>query len=141
MRIVADTNILISATFWKGDSERIMRMVEKGKVTLVLSSEIIKEFIKVLRSDEILQKIRDKDLRFQLTVEKIVSLAEIVVPDERLDVVKDDPDDNSILECALAADVKYIITGDPHLLNLEWFGKIKIISPAAFVAEFQERIP
>jgi len=134
MRIVADTNILISATFWKGDSERIMRMVEKGKVTLVLSSEIIKEFIKVLRSDEILQKIRDKDLRFQLTVEKIVSLAEIVVPDEKLNVVKDDPDDNIVLECAEKGAVDFIITNDKHLLKLREFEGIPIVTPAEFLS-------
>jgi len=60
-----------------------------------------------------------------------------VFPQITVDLIKDDPDDNIILECALAADVKYIITGDPHLLNLEWFEKIKIISPATFVTEFQ----
>ncbi len=58
-------------------------------------------------------------------------------PQITVDLIKADPDDNRILECALAADVKYIVTGDPHLLNLESFDKIKIISPATFVAEFQ----
>jgi predicted nucleic acid-binding protein len=59
-----------------------------------------------------------------------------VFPRITVDVVKDDPEDNIILECALAAGVKYIVTGDPHLLKLASFEKIKIISPATFVAEY-----
>ena len=72
MRIVTDTNILISATFWGGDSDRIMREVEKGSIILVLSSEIIKELINVLNTDEMLQKIRNKDLKFRMTTAKIM---------------------------------------------------------------------
>jgi predicted nucleic acid-binding protein len=59
-----------------------------------------------------------------------------VFPRISVDLIRDDPDDNIILECALAAGVKYIITGDPHLLKLVSFEKIKIISPATFVAEY-----
>jgi len=133
MRIVADTNILVSATFWGGDSERIMREVEKGRVTLVLSSEIIKELLKVLNTDEMLQKIRDKDLKFRMTTAKLMSLAEIVAPDEKLDAVPDDPDDNIILECAKKGAVDFIITNDKHLLKLKQFEGIPIVTPKEFL--------
>jgi len=134
MRIVADTNVLVSAIFWKGDSDRIMGEVDKGKITLVLSEDIIRELLKVLDSDEMLQKIRKKELRFQLTVEKIVSLAEIVAPDEKLDVVKDDPDDNIILECAKKGAVDFIVTNDNDLLKLREFNGIPIVTPGEFLS-------
>jgi len=134
MRIVADTNILVSATFWNGDSDRIMREVEKGSVTLVLSPEIVREFLKVLRTDEMLQKIRKKELRFQRTIEKTVSLAEIVYPEEKLDIVKDDPDDNIILECAKKGAVDFIITKDNHLLKLKEFNGMAILTPKQFLS-------
>ena len=72
---------------------------------------------------------------------KLIRICEIhakvaVFPQTRVDLIKDDPDDNMILECALAADVEYIITGDSHLLTLKSFEKIKIISPAMFISEF-----
>lgn len=134
MRIVTDTNVLVSAIFWKGDSDRIMREVDKGKITLVLSEDIIRELLKVLDSDEMLQKIREKELRFQLTVEKIVSLAEIVAPDEKFDVVKDDPDDNKILECAKKGAVDFVVTNDNHLLKLREFNGIPIVTPREFLS-------
>jgi predicted nucleic acid-binding protein len=59
-----------------------------------------------------------------------------VFPRITVDAVKDDPEDNIILECALAAGVEYIITGDPHLLKLASFEKIIIISPATFIAQY-----
>jgi len=134
MRIVADTNILVSATFWNGDSDRIMREVEKGSITLVLSAEIIREFLKVLHTDEMLQKVREKELRFQRTIEKTVSLAEIVYPKEKLDIVKDDPDDNIVLECAKKGAVDFVITNDRHLLNLKSFNGIPIVTPKEFLS-------
>jgi hypothetical protein len=47
---------------------------------------------------------------------------------KKLDVIKEDSSDNRILECALAADVDFIISGDVHLLSLEKLGRIKIVS-------------
>lgn len=103
MRIVADTNVLFSAALWEGDSFRIMQEVEKGNVTLIISAEILREFSGVLTYSDVRQKILERDLEIKLTVEKIASLAKMVVPDKRLDAVKDDPDDNKVLECAQRA--------------------------------------
>ncbi len=54
-------------------------------------------------------------------------------PTEKLDIIKDDPDDNKFLECAFAASAEYIISGDEHLLSLKRFMDIKIVNPAEFV--------
>ena len=54
---------------------------------------------------------------------------QIVEPDWVIDIVKEDPDDNRVLECALASKSEYILTYDNHLLNLKEFRNIKIIKP------------
>ncbi len=68
------------------------------------------------------------------TVQKIQTMATLVHPTEKINLIKDDPDDNAILECALEGKVKYIITNDKHLLKLQKFKGIKILAPAEFRA-------
>jgi len=129
MRVTVDTNILISATFWYGASEKIIGMAEKKQIELILSKDIIEEYAEVLQYDEIKDKIKDKDLEMKFSVQKIVSISKIVIPEEKLFVVKNDPDDNKILECALKGNVDYIITQDEHLLKIKEFRNIPIIKP------------
>lgn len=129
MKFVADTNVLISATFWKGDSEKIIIKAEKKEIKLILSKEIITEYSKVLNYSEIKNKIRNKRLEIGYTIQKIISIATIVEPKMQLNTVKEDPDDNKILECALEGKADYIVSQDAHLLKLKEFHGIKIITP------------
>ncbi len=137
MKITADTNILISSTFWEGDSDKILEKVENKEIELVLSKEIIEEFSEVLKYDEIQDKIKDKNLEMKRTVEKITFLSTIVEPKEKLDVVKEDIDDNKILECAIEGNVDYIISNDKHLLKIKEFRGIKIIKPEEFLSDYR----
>ena len=133
MRITVDTNVLISATFWHGASETIINKVELNEIELILSQDTINEFVRVLDYREIRDKMSRNHLEMSRTVEKIVSISTIVEPKEKLDIVKDDPSDNKILECAKEGNVHYILSKDKHLLKLIQFGEIKIITPEDFL--------
>jgi putative PIN family toxin of toxin-antitoxin system len=131
VKVVLDTNVLISGILFGGNPRKILELAIQRKIDAYISPPIFTEFKEVL--------LRPK---FGLTNEKCYLIAKeiedifcFVFPQITVDIIKDDPDDNHILECALVANAKYIITGDPHLLNLESFEKIKIISPATFVCE------
>jgi putative PIN family toxin of toxin-antitoxin system len=106
MRITADTNMLVSATFWYGASEKIISKAEAKEIQRILSDEIVKEYKEVLDYEE----IRDKKLVMRRAIEKIISISTIIDPKIKLDVIKHDPDDNTILECAVAGNADYIIT-------------------------------
>lgn len=136
IRITVDTNVLVSATFWYGASYRIIELVEQGKVELVLSEAIIQEFSAVLEYEEIKKKIVNKRLLMLRTVEKLVFMSKIIAPVIRIAVVKEDPDDDKILECAVAGDVNYLISKDNHLLKIVKYGIIKIVSPEEFLKLF-----
>lgn len=56
---------------------------------------------------------------------------DVVNPGIKLDVIKSDPDDNKILECAVACGAEYLVSGDAHLLGLKEYTGIKIITPKA----------
>ncbi len=131
-RVVLDTNVLISGILFGGNPRQILELVIKDKIAAYISPAIFIEFKEVL----IRPKFGLPHDKCFLIAREIEDLFCFVFPQITVDLIKDDPDDNIILECALAADVKYIITGDPHLLNLASFEKIKIISPATFVTEF-----
>lgn len=133
MRITADTNVLISSTFWAGASDKIIEKVESKEVELVLSEELIQEFIGVLGYEEIQKKIRHKNLEMRRTVEKIISLSTIVQPSQNFSVVKDDPKDDKIIDCAVEGNVDYIVSQDNHLLKLKEFQGIKIVKPEEFL--------
>lgn len=133
MKITIDTNVIISGSLWIGASDKILEKVENQEIELILSKEIINEFSQVLNYEEIKDKIRDKGLEIRRTVGKISSISKLVVPLEKFDIIKEDPDDNIILECAVEGKVDYIISQDKHLLKLKEFQGIKIISPENFL--------
>ncbi|MEK6937574.1 MAG: putative toxin-antitoxin system toxin component, PIN family [Nanoarchaeota archaeon] len=135
MRITVDTNVLVSATFWNGDSNKIIEKVERKEIELVLSKDIIKEFSEVWNYKEIQDKIKNKNLEMKRTVAKVITLSIIVEPVEKICVIKDDPDDDKFIECAKAGNVDFIISNDSHLLKLKEFEGIKIVSPSEFLKE------
>lgn len=135
MKITVDTNVLISATFWYGTSDKIIEKVENKEIELVLSKEIIEEFANVLDYEEIQEKIENKNLEMKRTVEKIVSISTIAEPRQKFDIAED-KEDNKIIDCAFEGQVDYIITQDYHLLKLREFRGIKIIAPEEFLKSF-----
>lgn len=130
MKAVFDTNVLISATFWNGDSNKAVERAESKEIELVLSKEIIEEFSRVLGYKEIQDKIISKNLEMNRTVEKVTSISTIVEPKEKFNIIKDDHDDDKFLDCAYEAKADFIVSQNKHLLNIKEFKGIQIITPS-----------
>jgi putative PIN family toxin of toxin-antitoxin system len=134
MRVVIDANVFVSAAL-KPHSKpaQIINLVKEGKIALVLSHDILEELKKVFRYPKIRKELR-------LTVSEIdEALAEIapgaiLTPGKiRMRAVKEDPEDNRYLECAVEGQADFIISGDHHLTDLHVFEGIKIVDPATFL--------
>ena len=127
--VVLDTNIYISAMLFGGKPEEIMQLSRAGEIHLVISEAILKEVAEVLR-----RKFNWQNWQVSEAMNEIRSLAVLVTPHEVVSVIKEDPADNRILECALECQADYIVSGDEHhLISLkEWQG-IKILSATAFL--------
>ena len=126
--VTADSNIWVSAFNFRGKPRRFIDMADAGEIDLAVSEPIIKEVLHVLRdsfqwSDEALTEAQAQ----------MEGIARKVVPAEEVDVVKEDPADNAILECAAAARSDYIVTGDNDLLRVKIFRDTPIIKVAAFL--------
>lgn len=88
---------------------------------------------KLLIVMKIMDKIQNKNLILNESVQKIINSSTIIEPKQKFEVVKDDPKDNKIIECAIEGNVDYIVSQDNHLLKLEEFRRIKIMKPEEFV--------
>lgn len=128
-KVVLDTNILISALGWNGKPRQIFQKCVEGDLELIISKEQLKELNKVMNYP----KFKFSDEQKETFISIILEIAKVVEIKNSLKVIKDDPDDNMILETALASNVDYIISGDPHLLNLEEFKGIKILKASDFL--------
>lgn len=123
VRVVLDTNIFISGIFWRGNPYKILRMCFSHELSLITSLAIIEELQDVLRTEK---KFELEEDDISLYVWLLLSHSILVEPVQKISAVKDDPEDNKILECAVEGKVDYIISGDSHLLSLSEYEGIRI---------------
>lgn len=130
MKVVFDTNVVASASFWRGAPFDCLAAWAQGRCVTVVSSNLLAEYhetVSELRLDYPSRKCVE-------WVEVLTASAELVFPIERASGATPDPDDEMILECALAAEADYIVSGDKkHLLALRQFQGIPIVAPADFL--------
>ena len=130
-RIVLDTNVTVSALFWRGYPRVIYDLVREGKLTLLTSIKIEREFIKVLTYS-----------RFGLTPTEILPIVNslrkyvhFIEIKSKVDAVLEDPTDNIFLECALDGNADYVVSGDHHLLNIGSYKEIPIVRAKDFLTK------
>jgi putative PIN family toxin of toxin-antitoxin system len=130
MRVVFDTNILVSAlVFPGGRGDAALRRVIAGTDQLVMSRAILDELLDVLSR----KFARDGEELAHVAV-FFAELAMVVAPRRRLRVVQDDPD-NRILECAVAGRADAIVTGDKALLALKNFRNIPVVTLRSYLGD------
>lgn len=136
MLVVLDTNVIVSALhFPRSRLARILTLIQAGRIDLSISEFILAEVEGVLVSKFDWTKDSAREAR-----EVIRSLAaDVLDPKESISVVKGSDADNRILECAVEAKANFLITGDKeHLLPLETFQGVRIVSPAEFLDLYPE---
>ncbi len=128
LRAVLDTNVYFSAFRHPGGVPfEIWQQALNRQFTLLVSPPILREIAQVLRLDLGWQ---ESEIVPQL---KLISrIGEIVVPKTSLQVVKADPDDDKILECAVEGRADLVVSGDRHLTRLKAFRGIGIVRPVDF---------
>ncbi len=135
IRAVLDTNVYISALMFGGLPGALLDLAILQSFLPITSFALL---------DELDEKLRFK---FELSAKdvavvraKVEGISEIVRPDKILRVIKDDPDDNRVLECAVKGKAHYIVTGDRHLLELEGYEAIQIVTVRRFFDMIESQI-
>ncbi|MBI4022464.1 MAG: putative toxin-antitoxin system toxin component, PIN family [Candidatus Andersenbacteria bacterium] len=127
LRIVVDTNIIVSALNFGGPPDRVIIYCTTSAAQLYLSPFILHETQNVLT-----RKFGWHANRAHRTIELLKRQATMITPTDRLSLVTDEAD-NRILECAQAVSADYLVTGDQELLNLKKVNGTAIVSAARFL--------
>jgi len=134
LRVVADTNVVVSAFLWGGKPRRLIELGINQLVTLVTSETLLHELADVLSR----RKCKSQLLQLDLSVEDLLTayrrFCEIARHAEIRPTVRKDSDDDAVLACALGGAADYIVTGDAHLLNLKHYHAIPILAVNEFLA-------
>ncbi|MQY75905.1 MAG: putative toxin-antitoxin system toxin component, PIN family [Clostridia bacterium] len=131
MKVVIDTNIFISSFFnKKGNPRKIINLWKEEKIQLCISSEILEEYLGVLSRFVLAGEPELKELLNLFKRQVNILYKPITI---KIALVKNDPDDNKFIECAVTNKADYIISGDNHLLSLREYENIKILSPKEFL--------
>lgn len=131
MRVVLDTNVLVSAfAFPGGPPEAVYRRVLSGELTMIVSRPLLAELGRVL-----VAKFEWDPAYAEEVVAQLVRIGELVEPREVVEDIADDPDDNRVLEAATEGGADLIVSGDRHLLALGSWRDIAIVKPAELPAD------
>ena len=134
MKVVLDTNTIVSGIGWRGSPRRVLTALRDGLHQLVTSPALLEEFARVVTYPKLRSVAADPIL--PETLEWLHHPEHLIYPSETLRVIVDDPADDRVLEAAVAGKADVIVSGDHHLLALETFREIPIISAAEFVARY-----
>jgi len=131
-RIVVDSNVLISAVFFKGKPDIILEAWRAGTLEIILSEEILHEYSEVLK--RISTKYPSIETSGLLSV--FASGCRIVEPEAIGERICDDADDDKFLAAAIGGEAEIIISGDKHLLDVNGYSGIEILRPVEFIDRY-----
>ncbi len=132
MRVVLDTNVLISGIFFGGPPAQILKAWNDGAVQFVVSNEILEEYFEVGER----LSLRYPDIEITQILVLIVQNSQIVKVAPLPEPVSSDSDDDKFLACAAASDTKVIISGDSDLLTVSGYENVQVIAPREFADRY-----
>jgi len=135
MKVVCDTNVLVSGILHPGNPRAVLQLVSKGEIAGSITLPILRELEEVL----LRPKFGLPQRQAAAILELVQQTFHLVSPGEQIETVSADPDDNATIEAALGAEATVIISGDSHLLSLGTFRRVRIVSPAEFLVEWSDR--
>jgi putative PIN family toxin of toxin-antitoxin system len=128
VRIVVDTNIVISGLLWSGPPQQLINLARAREIDLYSSVPLIAELAEVIGREDFAGRIRAAGLSAAELVEDYARLARLVIPAEIRPTALDDPDDDNVLACALAGQADLIVSGDKGLRGLKTYQRMPIVT-------------
>jgi putative PIN family toxin of toxin-antitoxin system len=131
VRVVIDTNVIISALLFGGIPGQLIPLWKSGLIKPLASAEIINEYIQVMTYPKF--KLIEEEIHYLLHFEILPYFIVVSVGPPLSPIIQKDPSDDMFLLCAEAGKANLIISGDQHLLSLKNYKQIKILNPEQFV--------
>jgi len=133
VRVVLDSNVLISALLFSGITSKLVPLWQRGTITILLSREILEEYLQVLAYPEF--QLSEGEIK-ELIEEELLAFVQIIKPGMRVHVIKQIPSDNKFLECGVAGRAGSVISGDKLLLAIRHYRQVRIQTPSQFLKAF-----
>lgn len=123
---------------WGGKPAEIIKAAGENRFSILISEEIITEISQVLTYPKLKQAYQER-LRSEDLIEMVLRIGKFVKVSKRVNVVKEHPADDKVIECAYAAGADYIVSGDKHLLKVARYKKTQIVSVAEFLQALEAK--
>lgn len=140
MRVVLDTNVVVSALLWGGTPFQLLHAATEGQIVLATSPALLDELRSVLNRSHLTARLLSKRSSVAQAIELYSQLTLLVSPLSTPRVVPADPDDDQVIACAIAAHASIIVSGDTDLLSLNPYQRIQILSPAHAIQYIREQL-
>lgn len=137
MRVTADTNVVVSGLFWRGNPRRVLDAARDGIIELYTTATLLKELEDVLKREKFEKRLSAATVTIRELVDGYASLTTVVDVLSVPTVVLRDPDDDEVIACAVAAECELIVSGDDDLLSLKQHQEIRILTSAELLIELQ----
>ncbi len=138
MRVVLDTNTIISGLFWDGLPGRVYDGAIDERYTLLASKALLNELLDVLQRPKFAPALKATSRTSETIMMRHRQIATIVEPVEIPSDVIRDPDDRDVLGCAVGGHADYIVSGDKDLLTLQLYDGITIVSAGTFLSILEQ---
>jgi putative PIN family toxin of toxin-antitoxin system len=135
IKVVADTNIVVSGLLFGGTPGKLISLWKKKRIIPFTCKEMTDELLRVLAYPKFRLSEQEIEYMFYQEVMPYVEKVEIVHGEV---IVQNDPSDDIFIRCAMAAEVKIVISGDRHLLSLKSYKGIKIVPVSQFLKSLKE---
>lgn len=130
MRLVLDTNIVISGLLWSGPPAQLLEAAQANEVELFTTRQLLAELTRVLHRTKFANAIVASRLSIEELVLGYADLAIVMEPSSIAPTITADPDDDQVLACGLAAKTDLVVSGDKHLLSLKQYQGMPIVTAA-----------
>jgi uncharacterized protein len=137
MRVVLDTNILVSAFLYGGLPLGVLRLADAGVIEVITSEAALSEFGTVLERPKFRERLRELGFSARTAVRRYRELAAIVEASDRPGICAD-PADDEFIAIAVASEADIIVSGDRHLLTTSARSPIPVVTAAEFLAAVRE---
>jgi len=128
VRLVLDTNTAISGLLWHGTPGKLIDAAHANTISLCTSAVLLAELRGVLIREKFAKQLETRGLNAVEVFDGYAALTTIVVPAIIHPTIVNDPSDDAVLACALGAKAELIVSGDRHLLDLQEYQSIRIVT-------------